>query len=412
MSGGAAGAPPERRRRSSRTSSTELDGPSTPASALPAGVSATSLKRVLVLQQEGKLQQADRLLEATLRPLQPASARPLGAVGALLYLWRARSRRSIGKTIEAKDDLTTAITHVGAESREPPPPEKQAALAEADAKATAASTRAAVEALSKLRRDAELARSNAEVAAFAASRSAEKAAELTGPTGGVALSEAAQEAVAAAVEAEATAAEAAARAAYYNTPEALNTSAVASAAAAVITPRPAWWACGLLLEEGLELEEEANERKEALRRYVAASGWQRGHVIAASNQARLLEEEENDLIAAASAYLRIVEATASARRVAASATEALLAEDDDEDDVVALRRAAHCADAIRDELEAMRVIMRSGFAQRPADAGPPSEVPMAQQQGKVRRTRRREFRPPHSLNTTAHPLSTNYSRPD
>ena len=49
-----------------------------------------------------------------------------------------------------------------------------------------------------------------------------------------------------------------------------------AAAAAVALPRSAWWACGLLLEQGAVLER-AGELDQALSRYVAAGLWQPRH---------------------------------------------------------------------------------------------------------------------------------------
>jgi hypothetical protein len=51
--------------------------------------------------------------------------------------------------------------------------------------------------------------------------------------------------------------------------------------------------------------------------------------------------------------------------------------------VLALREAAQCADNVKAELETMRKMMKSGFAQRPPEEGPPSEVPLTRQQGRL-----------------------------
>ena len=53
--------------------------------------------------------------------------------------------------------------------------------------------------------------------------------------------------------------------------EAANAQVIVAKAAAVVAPRAAWWACGLLLEEGRSLEGQG-ELAEARRRYVAAAG--------------------------------------------------------------------------------------------------------------------------------------------
>ena len=351
-----------------------------PATELPTQVSASSLRRVMQLQLDGKVQQGDRLLEAALRPLLPPASRALGAVGALLYLWRARSRIAVGKKLEAAEDMNVALAHVGADSREAPPSAMAKLIAEDDERAAADSTAAAVGTLSTMRREAAAASEKAERARVNAAKSAENAAEIAKAEGGV--SDKSIAAARAAEVAAAEAAEAAAKAAAYNSPEALNTHKVAAAAAAEIVPRAAWWACGMLCEEGAQLEAEG-EPQEALKRYVAACGWQGQHVIAAANAARLLETVENDFVGAAAAFISVVDSTASARRHAIHATEQLLADDDDEDDVVALREAAGCASNIKGELEVMIKMLKSGFAQRPPEEGPPSEVPVAKQQGKL-----------------------------
>ena len=85
--------------------------------ALPASISASSLYKVLHLQREGKVVAAERLLDSTLKPLSPPASSPLGAVGALLYLWRSRSRAGIGKRHEAEMDLRNQIANVQNEKR-------------------------------------------------------------------------------------------------------------------------------------------------------------------------------------------------------------------------------------------------------------------------------------------------------
>ena len=191
-----------------------------PTSTLPAAM-ASGLTRVLSLQIEGKMHQAERQLEALLRPLTPPATHPLGPAGALLYLWRSRSRRAVGRRVEADADLRVALAHVGVDSPEAPPEALAQTLAQQDRQAAADAARAAITALSTDRSDA------------------------------------AQAAEAASADASADAAAAAAAAA----------SAAAAAAAGVALPRASWWACGLLLEEG-SVHEEGGESDEALKRYL------------------------------------------------------------------------------------------------------------------------------------------------
>ena len=67
--------------------------------------------------------------------------------------------------------------------------------------------------------------------------------------------------------------------------------------------------------------------------------------------------------------------------MAAEAAAAALGDDDDEDEVESLREAARCATELHSELEELLSQLRCGFAQRPPDSGPPSEGPVARQQG-------------------------------
>ena len=323
------------------------EGVSAPATALPSAVSAASLRRVLTLQFEGRHQQAERLLDAALRPLTLPASRPLGAVGALLYLWRARSRRLMGRQVEADADLRVALAHVGAESTEPLPEPLVAAIAEEDEEAASVSAAAAIDALAR----------------HARARGA-RAGAGDGVLGGDAGSD---------------------TPAYKTASDALDSDVAATAAAAVAVTRAAWWACGLLLEEGQRLERSAEraERTEAVVRYKQAIAWQPLHVIGAANAARLFEAEDNDVLSAAEAYLLIVRSTTLARDHAAEAAAMALADDDDEDEVIALREAAGKAATLRDELRELLTLLRNGFAQRAPEEGPPSEVPVARQQGRL-----------------------------
>ena len=353
----------------------QLGNAEAPATALPAEVSSALLIRALALQRKGKMQQAERMLEAALRPLMPPASRALGATGALLYLWRSRTRLAVGKAAEAREDLSVALAHVGAEGAEPPPAARAAAIAAADEGMAAESTAAAVAALARLRREAvlraELAAVDAESAAAVAEAAAEGRSTVDAATTRALASAKAEEA-----EEAATAASAA------SSSDALNASEAAAAAAAVVVPRAAWWACGLLLEEGASLEA-AGDLPEALRRYTAAISWQPLHVVANANAARLLEAVDNDQLRATVAYVNIAQSSASARRHAASAAEMLLDEDDDADEATALREAAACAMEITRELGVMRNLLQTGFAQRPPEDGPPSEEPLARQQGRL-----------------------------
>ena len=89
----------------------------------------------------------------------------------------------------------------------------------------------------------------------------------------------------------------------YTEDEAANARAVVAAAAAPVVPRASWWACGLLIEEARGLER-SGELVEARKRYVAAAAWQRLHVVANANAARLLEKLDNDLLGASSSYVK------------------------------------------------------------------------------------------------------------
>ena len=351
------------------------EGISAPATQLPSNVLASSLKRVLVLQTEFKFQPAERLLDSALRPLLPPASRALGAVGALLYTWRARSRLIVGKKVEAEEDLRVALAHVGAENLDGPPSSIAEALAEADEKAMAQSTAAAVSELTKLRRAAAAAMEVVEAAEAKLADAVEAADAVRGTS-----AQDVANALVATVEAEVAEAETGLDAFRGN--EEANAQVIVAAAAAVVVPRAAWWACGLLLEEGRALEAR-NELSEARRHYSAATAWQKHHVVANANAARLLETIDNDLVGAATCYIQIIESTAEARRHAADASKELLEEDDDEDEVNEMRHAAKCAFRIRDELIEQRQILQTGFAQRPADAGPPSELPVIKQQGGI-----------------------------
>mmetsp|Transcript_56481 Transcript_56481/g.112127 ORF Transcript_56481/g.112127 Transcript_56481/m.112127 type:complete len:419 (-) Transcript_56481:70-1326(-) len=164
--------------------------------------------------------------------------------------------------------------------------------------------------------------------------------------------------------------------------DALDSPLAVSAAAAVALPRAAWWACCLLLDEGIQCEA-AGDKKEALRRYVAASRWQPLHVLAAANAARLLQSVDNDMLSAAAACIQIVRSSAVARMHASNAAWAALADDEDEDEWRALKAASKCAFDLMAELEELLRLLRNGFAHRPPEEGPPSEVPVARQQGKL-----------------------------
>ena len=153
------------------------EGIDAPAIRLPSNLPAVTLRRVISLQKELKFQQAERTLEGALRALLPPSSKILGAVGALLFTWRARSRLAVGKRMEAADDYKTALAHVGADGINggAPPPEIAEGLEEQDARTSAESTAAAVEALKALRDEAAEAVEAAEAAAERAASAAEEA---------------------------------------------------------------------------------------------------------------------------------------------------------------------------------------------------------------------------------------------
>lgn len=92
-----------------------------PAPLPPSLVSAAH--RALALQAEGKMHQAERVLEGLLRSLTAPAILPLGPTGALLYLWRSRSRRGVGRSLEADADLWIALAHVGVHRYAPPSPQ-------------------------------------------------------------------------------------------------------------------------------------------------------------------------------------------------------------------------------------------------------------------------------------------------
>ena len=373
------GAAPTAQRGGRRNTREQLPdyGPETnaPATQLPTNVSASSLKRVLAAQSDLQFQSAERLLDSALRQLLPPVSRPLGAVGALLYTWRARSRLLVGKKVEAEEDFRAALAHVGAENADRPSPSVAEWLVSADEETTAKSTAAAVGELTKLRRAAAAAVEVVETAEAKLTEAREAADLVRGTSaheGAKAMEAMAEAALAGAEEALGA----------FSGKEVENAEVIVAAAAAVTVPHAAWWACGLLLEIGRAFEV-SGEMAEARTHYTAAAAWQRHNIIASANAARLLESVDNDLIGAAGCYIQIIDSTSEARRHAADATHATLDEDDDEDEVFEMREAAKCARAIHDELITQRQILSTGFAQRPADAGPPSEVPVAKQQGGI-----------------------------
>ena len=362
--------------------------------------------RALALQAEGKMHQAERVLEGLLRSLTAPAIRPLGPTGALLYLWRSRSRRAVGRPLEADADLWLALAHVGVGSLEPPGAQVRAAIAADDEAAASAAAQAGALALKRRR---ELLASEAASMATAAAKAtgtptvspkANTASDVLLDTAGemgadaptlvsVPATPSAPAAASVPVAARAPAAaegggDGAASEADDppgDFPDLDNHEAVA-AAAAVALPRSAWWACGLLLEQGAVLER-AGELDQALSRYVAAGHWQPRHVIAAANTARLLSAEKGDVLGAAAECIRMVTSTQRARSLAAEAMEAVLGDDDDADEVQALHAAAACASDLERELIQMLELMRNGFASLPPDAGPPSEGPIARQQGRL-----------------------------
>ena len=120
-----------------------------PAPLPPSLVSAAH--RALALQAEGKMHQAERVLEGLLRSLTAPAIRPLGPTGALLYLWRSRSRRGVGRLLEADADLWIALAHVGVGSLEPPGAQVRAAIAADDEAAASAAAQAGALALKRRR---------------------------------------------------------------------------------------------------------------------------------------------------------------------------------------------------------------------------------------------------------------------
>ena len=301
--------------------------------------------------------------------------------------------------LEADADLWMALAHVGVGSLEPPGAQVRAAIAADDEAAASAAAQAGALALKRRR---EMLASEAATKATAAAKapkasiasvvSLDAAGEVGADAPTAASVPAAPSAPAAASVPVAASAPAAAEGGRDGTaseaddppgdlPDLDHHEAVA-AAAAVALPRSAWWACGLLLEQGAVLER-AGELDQALSRYVAAGHWQPHHVIAAANTARLLSAEKGDVLGAAAECIRIVTSTQRARSLAAVAMEAVLGDDDDADEVQALHAAAACASDLERELIQMLELMRNGFASLPTDAGPPSEGPIARQQGRL-----------------------------
>ena len=80
---------------------------------LPPNVSSVALQNVIALQNSGEIAESERELDSALKQL-PKSAEPrLGISGSLLFLWRSRTRKLLGRAPdEVLRDLKSAVAHV------------------------------------------------------------------------------------------------------------------------------------------------------------------------------------------------------------------------------------------------------------------------------------------------------------
>ena len=278
----------------------------------------------------------------------------------------SRTRRALGKTLEANSDLKLALAHLGADPSQAPP--QLDLKAWRDSAAAAASAPAVVSICSA----ESLTAFTAQLAA-AKARAARAAAEIFRQGFEVTEEDEAEmlpmlPTPCAAAEAEAASIEA------------------SSAAVAIGAASAGWWACGVLLEFGVLLEATA-QPEEALRHYECALGWRPQSAAASCNVIRLSELVGVDLLGAAAACVSLARSATLSREYAAGhALAAARAEGDGNEHtqaVVALQESGASSGCVYSELEEMLRLLRTGFAQRSLDEGPPSEIPVSKQRDKL-----------------------------
>ena len=80
---------------------------------LPPNVSALVLYNVIALQNSGEIAESERELDSALKQLPKTADPRLGISGALLFLWRSRTRKLLGRASEeVVRDLKSAVAHV------------------------------------------------------------------------------------------------------------------------------------------------------------------------------------------------------------------------------------------------------------------------------------------------------------
>jgi len=279
----------ERRRSRSERRRSVLRPLNRPPLSLPSVLTPEKLQHVIDLQNKGEIAESERELDNLLRLLPKPSETRLGIPGALLYLWRSRTRKQLRRTShEVTRDLRLALGHVEQVAR--------SSAMEQELKGT----------------DPEQPETGKPNFPYAAAENS--------------------------------------------------------------------FAASLLTELAYELEI-SEQPKLALASLQAARKRQSDHLVACNNAARLLRKVEEDAIEAMVAYVQVGRVTVERRKTLMN--QALSGERDDDVPIRARTKAFDCASRIVGELEALLHMARTGFVGRPHEDGPPSEVHIAKQQGKL-----------------------------